>query len=394
LSVVARVGVVRQFYFPSDTRVRREVHALLEAGHDVEVVCLARPGEPLRERHERLTVWRLPLRHRRGGALAYVVEHAAFLTGAGALLTLRHLRRRFDVVQANSVPDSVVFAAVIPRLTGAKLLLDLHECMPEFFASRFDAPMGSAGVRLAAAVEQAAIRLADRTITCTQPMRRAFAARGADASRIDVVHNAADERIFHPDGHGTDHDPAKEFRLICHGAIEERYGHDTVLHAMALLREEIPALRFAVYGEGSQTEALKALAADLGVADRVTWSDGLVPIDELVRAIEQADVGIVAMKRDAFRDLTHCNKMFDFFSMRRPVIASWTRSVAEYFDDEAIEFFTAGDPEDLARAIGRLYRDPARRAAIVEGAARENEPCRWGRQRQVYLSAIDALVAV
>ena len=53
------------------------------------------------------------------------------------------------------------------------------------------------------------------------------------------------------------------------------------------------------------------------------FSGGFVPIDELLRAIAGADVGVVAMKRDAFRDLTLCNKMYDFITMRRPAVVDW-----------------------------------------------------------------------
>lgn len=390
----ARIAVVRQFYVPWDTRVRRAVDALLDAGHEVEVFCLARPGDRLRERRGRLRIWRVPMRHHRAGPLAYAVEHVAFLAAAGALLALRHLRRRFDLVQAHSLPDSVVFAALVPRLTGARVLLDLHECAPEFVATTLGAAAGDPRVRLAAAVEQAAIRFADRAITCTEPMRRAFAARGADPDRIDVVLNAADERVFHPDGTVPDHDPAAGLRLISHGAIEERYGIDTILRAMALLRDELPGLRLQVFGEGSAREPLRELAGRLGVADRVWWSDGLAPIEELVRALERADAGVVAIKRDAFRDLTHCNKMFDLFAMRRPAIVAWTRAVAEYFDGDAVEYFASDDPADLARAIRRLHDDPERRRALVEAAARQSEPHRWPRQRERYLAVVSRLVAV
>jgi glycosyltransferase involved in cell wall biosynthesis len=389
----ARIAVVRQFYFPLDTRVRREVHALLGEGYEVEVFCLARPGEPLRERSGALTVWRMPLRHRRASAPAYLLEHAAFVIAAGLLLGLRHLHRRFDVVQANSIPDTIVFAALVPRLTGARVLLDLHECMPEFMATRFGRAPGSLFVRFVGAMEQASIRFAHRAITCTQQMRQAFAQRGADPGRITVVHNSADEAIFRVPPGAADH-PNGGFRLICHGSIEERYGLDTVIRAVALLRDELPDLGFDIYGEGSQRDELIALASELGVEDRVGFSDGFVSLEELVSAIARADAGVVAMKRDPFRDLTHCNKMFDFFSMRRPAIVSWTRSVAAYFDDNAVEYFRADDPEDLAQAVRRLHDDPQRRAALVEGAARENEPYRWPRQREVYLSVVDDVVAV
>ena len=48
-----------------------------------------------------------------------------------------HLRRRYDVVQAHTIPDTVVFASIVPKLFGARVMLDLHECMPEFFSTKF-----------------------------------------------------------------------------------------------------------------------------------------------------------------------------------------------------------------------------------------------------------------
>lgn len=386
-----RIAVIRQFYFPLDTRVRREVDALLEAGHDVEVICLRASRERRRERRGRLTIWRLPLRHRRAGGLLYIAEHVAFLSMAAAFVAARHARRRFDLVQVNSIPDSLVFAALVPKLLGARVLLDLHECMPEFFATRFGTALSHPGVRLVALVEQASIRFADGAITCTEPMRQAFAGRGADSARVGVVLNAADEKVFRPRyGDGRLSEPYG-FTLLCHGTIEERYGLDTVIRAIALLKEELPGLRFEVYGEGSFKPELERLCRQLAVEDRVSFSEGFVPLDELVAAIAAADAGVVAMKRDAFRDLTHCNKMFDFLAMRRPVIVSWTRSVAEYFDDSALAFFRSDDPVDLAGVIRRLAQQPGERAALVENATRQNEPYRWPHQKSNYLSVVDRL---
>jgi peptidoglycan/xylan/chitin deacetylase (PgdA/CDA1 family) len=98
------------------------------------------------------------------------------------------------------------------------------------------------------------------------------------------------------------------------------------------------------------------------------------------------------MRRDAFRDLTHCNKMFDFISMRVPAVVSRTRSVLEYFDEDCFELFDSGDAADLARAIRKLWREPARRAQLVEHASAVNQPYRWPRQREIYRATVEAVV--
>jgi glycosyltransferase involved in cell wall biosynthesis len=383
-----RVAVLRQGNFELDPRVQREVHALLDAGHEVDVIALRRRGQPWRERDGRLTVRRVPAPRQRGGALAYLAEYGLFFVIAFALLTALHIRRRYRLVQVHTLPDPLVFAALVPKLTGARVILDLHECMPEFFATKFGTDLDHPAVRAVARGEQAAIRFADFAITCTEQMREAFLGRGADPDTLGVVHNGAEEDVFDPDRHPPRARDNGSFTLICHGSVEERYGLDTAIKAVASLADEIPELRLRIYGKGSQLPELRELANQLDVRDRVEFNGSWIPLEELVEAIANADAGVVAMKRDAFRDLVHCNKMYDLVAMRRPVITSRTRSVEAYFSDEAFLYFTAEDHEDLARAIQRLHGDPELGEQLVERAGEEVEPYRWPRQREVYRSYV------
>jgi hypothetical protein len=184
---MARICVIRQGYFPLDPRVRREVAVLAYDGHEVDVICVRRTGEKRRERLGRVRIHRLDLPLRRGGRLSYVWQYGVFLLAAGIVAAVLGVRRRWDVVQVNSIPDALVFAAAGPRLLGARVLLDLHECMPEFLATKYGLARGHPVVRLVARLEQASIRFADEAITCTEQMRAAFVRRGAPAHRITVV---------------------------------------------------------------------------------------------------------------------------------------------------------------------------------------------------------------
>jgi glycosyltransferase involved in cell wall biosynthesis len=112
----------------------------------------------------------------------------------------------------------------------------------------------------------------------------------------------------------------------------------------------------------------------------------------MLAGLADADVGVVAMHRDDFRDLTHCNKMFDYIVMRRPQIVSRTAAVESYFDGDCFEMFEAGDDEDLARAIRRLYRSPQRCEQLVERASAVNEAYRWPKQRETYIFTVNMLL--
>ncbi len=388
---MARVCVVRQFFVPQDPRVRREIYALTGQGHSVDVVCMRRPGEAARERDGSLRIHRLPMTHRRAGVPRYLFEYLAFPLLAAVYLAWLDLRRRFDLVQVNSVPDWLVFAAIGPRLRGAPVLLDLHECMPEFFATKFGKTVRHPAVRALNFLEQASIRFATFSITCTEQMREAFVSRGASADRIAVVMNSTDESTFDPTRFPPRRRREGRLSLISHGTIEERYGLDTIIGAMSRLRGQIPGLALEVYGDGSCQDELRQMVEELELQEQVTFH-GYAPMDQLVAAIADADAGVVAMKRDAFRDLTHCNKMFDLITMRRPVICSRTKSVMAYFPNGSLKYFNADDDADLARAIDELYRCPDQSNELVQSASATNEPYRWTYQRDYYLSLVDTLL--
>ncbi len=391
---MARACIVRQYHYPLDPRVRREAEALEALGHEVDVICLRAPGECPRERFGRVSVYRVPLAHRRGGPFRYVYEYASFLVVAAAIVTALHLRRRYDVVQVNSMPDVLVFAALVPRLTGARIALDLHECMPEFFATKYGLSISHPGVRVVALAEQASICFAHRVLTCTEQMREAFIARGAPAEKIGVVLNAADTALFDRARFPPAPRDAERLRLICHGSVEPLYGLDTVIRAVALLRSEGADVTLAIYGAGTQVRALRDLAGQLDLDGAVRFSRGFVPIEELLQALSEADAGVVAMRSDPFRDLVHCHKMYDYLALGKPVICSRTRSVQEYFGEDCFEFFTASDEHDLARAIRLLYEDPERGRRMVVRTDEVSEPYGWQHQRRIYQEIVDAPIRV
>ena len=98
------------------------------------------------------------------------------------------------------------------------------------------------------------------------------------------------------------------------------------------------------------------------------------------------------MKKDPFRDVTHCNKMYDLIAMRRPAVISRTRSVQNYFDEGCFEYFDAADAADLARAIRELHSSPELAERLVERASEVNEPYRWVHQREVYRRSVESLL--
>jgi glycosyltransferase involved in cell wall biosynthesis len=390
---MARVCVIRQGYYPLDPRLRKEVEALVGAGHEVDIICATFRDQPRHERREAVAVYRIPIAHHRRGPLWYLFECGLFLVLAALLAGALHLRRRYVLVQVNSLPDSLVFAALVPRLLGARVLLDLLECLPEAFIVKYGLAPRHPVVRAVTVAEQASIRFADQVITCTEQMRARFIERGASPEKIGVILLSAGEETFDPERFRGSERRTEDFVLIYHGTLEESFGAGTVVRAVALLKEDIPALRFHIYGEGTFRPALKRLVAELGLEGRVWMSDGFVPLTELVSAIASADVGVVPTKRNSFRELTHSTKMFDYIAMRKPAIVGRTGAVEAYFGDSCFQLFDSEDEHDLARAIRELYADPALRDRLVRHATERSEPYRWIHQRGQYLDVVGRLLS-
>ena len=383
--------IVHAYYPLGETRVQREAMALVDHGHDVHVICLRGTGERRRDKIDGVTVTRLPVARHRGRGIAFqLFEYLVFFTLATAALTAMHLRRRFDTIQAHNLPDFLVFAAVVPKLMGTPIILDLHDLMPEFLAARTRSPLNSPMVRAVKLQERLACRFADHVITVTEGWRKTLNERGVPAEKVSVVMNVADVRLFRPREAPIDTTPSR-FEVLYHGTFTHRYGVDLILEAVALLREDLPSLHATLLGDGDARDELLAAVKELGLADHVTISDGMVAAEDLPVAISRAAVGVVPNRSDVFTEGILPTKLLEYVAIGVPVIAARTRTVAEYFTDEQVEFFSPGDAHDLAQHIRILHSDVERRRELASSAVAFNHTYPWGTVSAEYVSLVERL---
>jgi glycosyltransferase involved in cell wall biosynthesis len=182
----------------------------------------------------------------------------------------------------------------------------------------------------------------------------------------------------------------KPFTLISHGAIEERYGHDTMLDALALVKSEIPNLCLKILGAGTFVNEFLAQIHQKGLENHVHYL-GWVPLTQLIPELHAADIGIVAQESSPYSNLVHTTKMYEFITLGKPVLASRLRSVEAYFDENSLYYFEPGDPHSLARGILDLYHHPTKRKTLVENSQELYNQYRWEKQKEIYLAIYFAL---
>lgn len=395
------VCILRHSFYPFELNVKREAEALLEDGFEVHVICLRGQNESKSEVVEGVRVHRLPVGHRRGRIGRYLLEYNLFFLLASFKLMWLDLGHRFRVIQVNTMPDYLVFATLVPRLAGAKVVLHMHEPMPELFETMFNRWYGGllvAAIRLA---EKMALKYADRVLTVTREMRDNFGSRGADVNKITVIVNVPDDQVFKLERFDHLSDTVGEirkkerrrgkFRVLCHGAIERRYGIDLVVRAVERLKESIPGVEFRLMGKGDDLVRVEALAKELGVQDQFKYL-GFLPLEAMVEEILAADVTVVPVRKNPYSVLVHTNKMFEYIALRKVVVASRLDSVAAYFPEDSLLFFEPGNDEDLADKLKYVFAHPEEMAARVANATEIYETYRWEREKKKYFGVYHSLL--
>ncbi len=150
------------------------------------------------------------------------------------------------------------------------------------------------------------------------------------------------------------------WRLACVGRVEPRKGVAVAVEALAALPEATLSVDGPV--EGGHRGELEALAARLGVADRVRFER--TPSARVAEAYAAADAVLFPVTWPEPWGLVPLEAM----SVGRPVVATGTGGSAEYLADGVNALVVApGDPAALAAAVRRLAGDDALRARLVEG---------------------------
>ncbi|HEX3304406.1 MAG TPA: glycosyltransferase family 4 protein, partial [Thermomicrobiales bacterium] len=359
-----------------DVRVEREARALVDHGYAVDVMCMQGGNRPIREMTGDIRVFRLPVWRRRGqGIRVQLTEYVSFLAWAAAMTALQHRRHHYTSVQVHNVPDFLVFAAAFPKLAGIPLILDLHDLMPEFFASRFGREMDAPAVRAVLWEERVSTAFADKVLTVTDLWRERLVARGLSPDKVEVVMNLPDPALF-PVQQPSVKPVGVPLTFLYHGSFTYRYGIDVLLRAFAIASKD-HHIRMIVHGRGEYQEDIRCLVSELDLGDRVELSTKWIPSDLLPDLIRSADVGVVPYRRDLFTDGILPTKLMEYAALGVPAIASRTSAVGAYFTDEMVRYVEPEDVSGLARAIAALAADPNERLAIATNAQRFTREHQW-----------------
>jgi glycosyltransferase involved in cell wall biosynthesis len=387
-----RIAMVSYSFYETDNRVLRYASTLAKRGDHVDVFALRAPGRAGEEVLDGVHVHRLQGRIlNEKSRFSYLWRISQFLLRAAIQVSKRDLQQRYDLLHIHSVPDFMVFTALLPKLRGTPVILDIHDILPEFYASKFAAGKKSRLFSFLVGVERTSCRFASHVIIANDIWRERLVSRSVPSEKCTVILNSPDRTIFDkPDDAPKSATGNGNFLMLYPGSLNWHQGLDIAIRAFAKIAKNQPHAEFHIYGDGPSKAALLDLIKELKLEEQVK-----IPPTRSLREIAQimgtAHLGIVPKRKDNFGNEAFSTKILEFMAVGVPVIVSDTMIDKYYFSDSTVKFFRSGDEDDLARCMREMIENSSDRLRQIENASRFVSTIDWSAKQSEYLDLVDRL---
>jgi len=296
-----------------------------------------------------------------------------FLTAANVLLA--QLRRRYRVIHVHSLPDFLVFAALPCRVLGARLILDLHESMPEIYRARFPRRGGSLLERLAVFGQRVSCAFANLIVTVNPEIAGILESRGVPAERVIIIENSPDwsPAMAVPSGVKG---PDESHQIIILGGLNSERDIPVVIQAAHIMRSG-PRIQWRIIGPGEAVyvRALRDSVHAFGL-------DGIVSIEEEVSAemarslLPKTIVGVVSYQLNPLTQIATPNKAYEYAVAGKAMVVADLKGLRTLLGDAPL-YYRPGDSQDLAQKIGFLVENSSERERRGQAARQQIDGHRW-----------------
>ncbi|MEZ5335340.1 MAG: glycosyltransferase family 4 protein [Methanolobus sp.] len=333
--------------FMNRIKVARSVY---DADYSVDFICPKENGESSHDVIEDINVYRTKDSFGEWDSyLQLLGNYLLFCIRSFFLILKLNKEKKYSYFHVHTPPDFLIVAALpFKLLYRTKIILDLHDMLPESVGSNLKGTTGKMCLGLANGIEKVSIIFSDAVICTNEHDKEIVLSRNKiDENKIYVVMNVPN---LNQNGltHATkkDFDLEDKFVVLFEGTIWERRGIQTVVEAVDLLQNKIPIL-FLIVGDGPYLDQLTEITDKKGLSSHVKFT-GWVNQTDLSRYISISDVGVIPFLRTKVNERGVPNKLFEYTVHEKPVCASNLKGMNSTFSKEEVIFFEPGNAEDLS----------------------------------------------
>jgi glycosyltransferase involved in cell wall biosynthesis len=340
-----------------------------------------------------VAIYRHPL-HEAGAEGEYLKEYSGALYHQLRLAFRVRRERGFDVIHACNPPDLIfIVAAFFKALFGVRFIFDHHDLCPELFEAKFD--RRGLRWRILLLLERLTFSLADVSIATNESYRDIAIRRGGmEPQRVFVTRSGPRlDKIALRAPNPALRRGAK-YLIGYVGVIGRQEGLDLLVDAASHLVNRLGRKdsHFAIIGDGPELGAVKAHAAEMGVAEYFSFL-GRVDDETFLETLSTADLCVNADRFCALNDMSTMNKILEYMALGKPIVqfdlVEGRRSAGA-----ASLYAKKDDTADFARQIEALLRDESLRHAMGRiGRERIVRELSWSHSEPALLAAYDMAFA-
>lgn len=268
-----------------------------------------------------------------------------------------HRRSPIHVIHAHSALPCGDAASVISQRLDIPFVVTIHGL--DVFNSCFQTGV-AANWRKNSSTR--VYRRARKLICISQKVKKLITETMGSAVEAEVIYNGTDTTFFAP----SNESPltrTENLTILAVGNLLAGKGQELVLHAIARLQDSLPHLRCDFIGEGADLNRFAALAANLGIGDRVRFL-GRRSRSEVAESMRRSTVFVLPSRYEGLGCV-----YLEAMSCGKPVIACEGQGIGEIIRHAANGWLIpVGGLEELTRGLQVLLGDAELRSRIGQAA--------------------------
>ena len=287
-----KICIVVQSDFINDPRVRRQANALAEIGYSLDVISLGIREEPKMETINNIVIRRIMRYFPKKNILIYLVFSTIFFIKAFWILSFLYIKRKYSLIQIHNMPDHLVFVALLPRILGIPVVLDIHDLTIELFKEKWSKLLYRFMYPFLRTFEYVSYKFSSHLITVTQQCNDILSKRGVPRDKMTLILNTADEDQF-PFLEGRNfYKFTEKLNLFYHGTLARRFGLHLIIKSFPKILTELPDSQLFLYGIGDDDYIiyLKKMITELSLQDSI-HIPGLIKYDEIINVYKRNGSG-------------------------------------------------------------------------------------------------------
>ena len=384
-NIANNFAVVAYTTFSTDSRVQKETHAAAELGYQPDVYTLSDKG--LNKNYPFNFIKSYISQYKGSSKSKYIFSYLKFFLYCFFNLSFNFFKKRYKFIHFHNMPNFLVFSAIVPKLFGTKIILDIHDLMPELFSVKFNLSTTHFLIKLFYFEERISAKFATEIIATNSFHVERFKENGFENKRITQIINVADEKIFYaPTKEETD---SEELVLAYPSTLSKRLGIDSLIEALEILVKKGLLLKLNIYGDGEYRSEIIQIIKDKELESVIKLSESFISLKDLSFELDKAQVGVIPLPSNKSNDIAMPVKIYEFFAKKLCVVAS-DLPLLNYCFADTVLFFKAGSSEDLARKIEYLYNNRKVMREFAEKGYKHFSSRTWDYYKTKYQSIITA----